>query len=74
MESAAECDGDVSVLLGAYVLGGLSADEELTVRAHLTRCARCRAEHDDLASITSALGLLVGPEGSTGTGQDRASE
>lgn len=62
MESAAECDGHVSVLLGAYVLGGLSAREASAVRTHLTCCVRCQAEHDELASLTSVLDLLASPE------------
>ena len=33
-------EGHVQLLLGAYVLGGLSASEEAAVRAHLSRCGR----------------------------------
>lgn len=67
MESSAECNGQVSVLLGAYVLGGLSAHEASAVREHLTRCAGCQAEHDELASVTSVLDLLAGPDASAVT-------
>jgi anti-sigma factor RsiW len=49
----------VQPLLGAYVLGGLSASQEAAVRAHLECCARCRAEHDWLAVVPSWLDLLT---------------
>lgn len=41
--------------LGAYVLGGLSAEEARDVEAHLATCAECRAE---LASIEALPALL----------------
>lgn len=41
--------------LGAYVLGGLSDEEAEEVRTHLRGCARCRAEHADLAPLAAAL-------------------
>jgi hypothetical protein len=50
--------GHVQLLLGAYVLGGLSASEESAVRAHLERCIRCRTEHDELACVPPWLDLL----------------
>jgi anti-sigma factor RsiW len=50
--------GHVRLLLGAYVLGGLSLGEELSVRAHLRRCAQCRAEYDELADFPGLLDLL----------------
>ena len=59
MGSAANRGGHVQLLLGAYVLGGLSAPQEAAVRAHLERCARCRAEHDELAVVPSWLDLLA---------------
>jgi hypothetical protein len=59
MRSAAERGGHVQQLLGAYVLGGLSALEEAMVRAHLDRCPPCRAEHDELACVPSWLDLLT---------------
>lgn len=62
MVSAAEGDGHVRMLLGAYVLGGLSAHEASAVRRHLMCCAGCQAEHDELASMTSALELLASPD------------
>jgi predicted anti-sigma-YlaC factor YlaD len=49
----------VQLLLGAYVLGGLTALQEAAVQAHLERCARCRAEYDELAVVPSWLDLLT---------------
>jgi anti-sigma factor RsiW len=51
-------DEHVRVLLGALLLGGLSAPEESAVRAHLGICAQCRAEHDYLACVPRWLDLL----------------
>jgi Putative zinc-finger len=62
MASARERGTHVQMLLGAYLLGGLSAAEEATVREHLDRCVPCRAEHDELACIPGWLDLLTGPE------------
>jgi anti-sigma factor RsiW len=59
MGSAQERDGHVELLLGAYVLGGLSGREAAAVRAHLLGCASCQAEHDELAAIPSWLDLLA---------------
>jgi len=70
MASAAERGGHVRVLLGAFVLGGLSAQEASMVRAHLRRCARCRAVHDELAPVPTWLDLLSQPD--PGTGSDAA--
>jgi predicted anti-sigma-YlaC factor YlaD len=58
MAPAANRDGHVQLLLGAYLLGGLTASQEAAVRAHLDCCARCRAEHDELAVVPSWLDLL----------------
>jgi anti-sigma factor RsiW len=57
--SAANRGGHVQLLLGAYLLGGLTASQEVAVRAHLERCGRCRAEHDELAVVPSWLDLLT---------------
>jgi Putative zinc-finger len=62
MASASERDGHVQMLLGAYLLGGLSAAEAAAVRAHLDRCATCRAERDDLAIVPAWLSLLPAAE------------
>jgi hypothetical protein len=50
--------GHVELLLGAYLMGGLSEDEAAAVRAHLEVCDMCRAEHDDLALVPGWLSLL----------------
>jgi hypothetical protein len=44
-------------LLGAYALGGLSAEERARVEAHLEGCAACRAEADSLDSVARLLPL-----------------
>jgi anti-sigma factor RsiW len=51
-------DGHVLMLLGAYLMGGLSQSEAAEVRAHLEVCAMCKAEHDDLAPVPGWLDLL----------------
>jgi hypothetical protein len=52
--------------LGAYVLGGLDADEAERVRAHIAECDACRAEHADLAGLPQLLDLAV----VAGSGED----
>jgi anti-sigma factor RsiW len=59
MESTVNSGEHVKQLLGAYVLGGLTAVQEAAVRAHLECCAQCRAEHDWLAVVPSWLDLLT---------------
>ena len=51
--------GHVQMLLGAYILGGLSECEEFSVRSHLGRCLRCRFEYDDLAVLPAVLDLFA---------------
>ena len=46
------------VLLGAFLLGGLSGREATAVRAHLDACVQCRAEHDYLACVPRWLDLV----------------
>jgi anti-sigma factor RsiW len=48
----------VQLLLGAYVLGGLSPAEKADVEAHLAQCARCQAEYEELACVPLWLDLL----------------
>ena len=45
--------------LGAYVLGGLGAEEAERVRAHIAECDSCRAEHAQLAGLPQLLDLAV---------------
>lgn len=44
-------------LIGAHVLGGLEPEQDLALRAHLDRCASCRAEVAELAPLAEALRL-----------------
>lgn len=60
MRKTGNDDGHVRTLLGAFLLGGLSAYEESAVRAHLSVCAECRAEHDYLACVPRWLDLVRG--------------
>jgi putative zinc finger protein len=48
------------MLLGAFLLGGLSSREAAAVRAHLDACLECRTEHDYLACVPSWLDLVRG--------------
>lgn len=43
--------------LGAYVLGGLDAEDAAAVEAHLVACSLCRAELAELAELPSLLAL-----------------
>jgi anti-sigma factor RsiW len=48
----------VELLLGAYVLGALTPDEDRQVARHLRSCARCGAAYVDLAEAPWLLGML----------------
>lgn len=48
--------------LGAYVLGGLSEREEAAVEAHLSSCAGCQAECEELAYVPAMLDLIQSAE------------
>lgn len=50
--------GHVQLLLGAYVLGGLSPAEKVGVETHLAQCAQCQAEYEELACVPLWLDLL----------------
>ncbi len=52
----------VKILLGVYVLGGLRGHQETRVRTHLARCARCRAEYEELAEVPVLLDMITGEE------------
>jgi predicted anti-sigma-YlaC factor YlaD len=58
----------VTFLLGVYVLGGLRGPEEARVREHLTRCARCRAEYEDLAEVPVLLNMITADEAADAQG------
>jgi anti-sigma factor ChrR (cupin superfamily) len=53
---------DVKILLGVYVLGGLRGQQETRVRTHLAHCARCRAEHEELAELPALLDMITSEE------------
>jgi anti-sigma factor RsiW len=52
----------VTMLLGVYILGGLRGHQETRVRAHLSYCARCRAEYEELAEVPALLDLITAEE------------
>lgn len=43
------------ILLGAYILGGLDADERAQFEAHLGECPQCRRDVSDYASLPALL-------------------
>ncbi len=43
------------ILLGAYILGGLDADERRLFEAHIEECARCRKEAAEFAPLPALL-------------------
>ncbi|NMM17810.1 MAG: zf-HC2 domain-containing protein, partial [Cellulomonas sp.] len=45
----------VRLELGVLVLGALAADDRARVEAHLTGCAECRAELEELAPLPGLL-------------------
>jgi anti-sigma factor RsiW len=62
--SAADCRS-LRPLLGAYLLGGLEPAEAAEVRAHLSTCPSCAAEHARLAPLPGLLTLATGAEAAT---------
>ena len=48
----------IRILYGAYILGGLQGHDETPIRTHLARCARCRADHEELAELPSLEDLI----------------
>lgn len=53
---------DLHVLLGAYVLGGLSDDDHRAFSEHLRTCTQCQAELGQVSGLPRLLDL-AGPEG-----------
>ncbi|MBF6215600.1 zf-HC2 domain-containing protein [Nocardia puris] len=47
--------GEISESLAAYALAALAPDEEATVAAHLSQCAPCRSERDELTVVVELL-------------------
>jgi anti-sigma-K factor RskA len=52
--------GDIHMLLGSYVLGGLSADDRRAFDEHLEGCARCRSELAEAAPLPALLRKVSG--------------
>ena len=46
------------VLLGAYVLGALSDEDQATFGSHLQSCRQCRAELAEFAGLPRLLDLV----------------
>lgn len=53
---------EVHQLLGAYLLGGLEADEAALFEQHLGSCSDCRLELDELASLPALLDAVPVPD------------
>ncbi|MFG2881438.1 anti-sigma factor family protein [Streptomyces sp. NPDC048297] len=49
----------VRLLLGAYVLGGLTAGEERQASGHLQVCDACRTEYLELVEVQGLLSLIT---------------
>jgi hypothetical protein len=49
-------------LLGAYLLGGLDAEDALRFQAHLQECAACQAELAELEKLPALLNALPVPD------------
>lgn len=52
---------EIKALIAPYVLGAVPAEEEATIRSHISSCDECRAEAESLGAITSSLSLAVEP-------------
>ncbi len=52
---------DYKELVGLEALGALAADESVALAAHLSTCAGCRAELDELRETAAALVYTVAP-------------
>jgi anti-sigma factor RsiW len=55
------CDDDVRLLLGAYILGGLSDEDHRTFAAHLRTCPHCQVEAAQLSGLPRLLDLVDDP-------------
>jgi anti-sigma-K factor RskA len=49
-------------LLGAYLLGGLDAEDTLRFKAHLQECADCQAELAELENLPALLNAVPVPD------------
>jgi predicted anti-sigma-YlaC factor YlaD len=48
--------GQVGALLSEYLDNDLTAEQAAQIKAHLSECAECRTESDDLLAVKNALG------------------
>lgn len=55
------CTAEEHLLLGALVLGGLSAADATACREHLRRCPACGDELATFADLPGLLERLAGP-------------
>jgi predicted anti-sigma-YlaC factor YlaD len=55
-------DDHIQALLGLFVLGGATPEERRLVSAHLGQCESCRAAHDDIKDLPSALAIVTGED------------
>ncbi|NKZ12876.1 hypothetical protein HGA11_18045 [Mycolicibacterium septicum DSM 44393] len=62
------------VLLGAYILGGLDAEERGRFEAHLKDCAQCRAQVADFAPLPALLSKVDPADLDTGSTDGGESE
>lgn len=53
-----DAEPDAHQLLGAFVLGGLSAHDHQTFTTHLRTCATCQRETAQLSGLSSLLALV----------------
>lgn len=56
--------GEEHFLLGAYILGGLSAGERAEFEVHLEGCASCRGELRESSGLPALLGSMTHAEAS----------
>ncbi|MDQ0676746.1 hypothetical protein QFZ30_000128 [Arthrobacter pascens] len=55
-------DSELHQLLGAYLLGGLDAEDTLRFQAHIQECADCQAELAELEKLPTLLNALPVPD------------
>jgi hypothetical protein len=58
VSAATLAHGDIELLLGAFVLHAVDADEFALIERHLEGCPRCSSEVDDRKEIAAALGNI----------------
>jgi anti-sigma factor RsiW len=48
--------GQVGALLSDYLDNEITAEQAAQIKAHLSECTECRAEHSDMRTVRNALG------------------